>query len=92
MKRFHKISSLIFASLLLASYAGIFSNGIAYTCQIIGQKHVNPTVASLIMCLESVFGTLSGWLILHEVLSAREVAGCVVMFAAILLCTIPSKK
>ncbi|MCR5129448.1 MAG: DMT family transporter [Lachnospiraceae bacterium] len=73
-------------------YAGIFSNGIAYTCQILGQKHVNPTVASLIMCLESVFGTLSGWLILHEVLSAREVAGCIVMFAAILLCTIPSKK
>ena len=73
-------------------YAGIFSNGIAYTCQILGQKHVNPTVASLIMCLESVFGTLSGWLILHEILSAREVAGCVVMFVAILLCTIPAKK
>ncbi|MCR5129444.1 MAG: DMT family transporter [Lachnospiraceae bacterium] len=73
-------------------YAGIFSNGIAYTCQIIGQKHVNPTVASLIMCLESVFGTLSGWLILHEVLSIREISGCVVMFGAILLCTIPAKK
>ena len=73
-------------------YAGIFSNGIAYTCQIIGQKHVNPTVASLIMCLESVFGTLSGWLILHEVLSIREISGCVVMFGAILLCTIPVKK
>ena len=72
-------------------YAGIFSNGIAYTCQIIGQKHVNPTVASLIMCLESVFGTLSGWLVLHEVLSIREIAGCVVMFGAILLCTIPAK-
>ena len=73
-------------------YAGIFSNGIAYTCQIIGQKHVNPTVASLIMCLESVFGTLSGWLILHETLTIRELSGCVVMFAAILLCTIPTKK
>ena len=73
-------------------YAGIFSNGIAYTCQIIGQKHVNPTVASLIMCLESVFGTLSGWLILHEVLSIREISGCVVMIGAILLCTIPAKK
>ena len=73
-------------------YAGIFSNGIAYTCQIIGQKHVNPTVASLIMCLESVFGTLSGWLVLHEVLSIREISGCVVMFGAILLCTIPAKK
>ena len=73
-------------------YAGIFSNGIAYTCQIIGQKHVNPTVASLIMCLESVFGTLSGWLVVHEVLSMREISGCVVMFAAILLCTIHAKK
>lgn len=73
-------------------YAGIFSNGIAYTCQIIGQKHVNPTVASLIMCLESVFGTLSGWLVLHEVLSIREISGCVVMFGAILLCTIPAKN
>ncbi|MBR1471745.1 MAG: DMT family transporter [Lachnospiraceae bacterium] len=72
-------------------YAGIFSNGIAYTCQIIGQRHVNPTVASLIMCLESVFGTLSGWLVLHEQLSIKELAGCVLMFAAILLCTIPAR-
>jgi len=74
-------------------YAGCFSSGVAYTCQIIGQKHVNPTVASLIMCLESVFGTLSGWLVLHEVLSIREISGCVVMFAAVILAQIsPGKK
>ncbi|MCR4897149.1 MAG: DMT family transporter [Lachnospiraceae bacterium] len=77
----------ILAALPSILYAGIVSNGIAYTLQIVGQKGVKPTVASLIMCMESLFGTLSGWLILHEVLTLREMAGCGLMFVAILLAT-----
>ena len=66
-------------------YSGIMSCGIAYTLQVIGQKYASPVVASLIMCFESVFAALTGWLILKETLSAREIAGCAVMFAAIIL-------
>ncbi len=84
--------ALLYKALPTMIYAGIFSNGIAYTCQIIGQKRVKPTVASLIMCLESVFGTLSGYLILHERLTSRKILGCILMFAAIILCTIPSRN
>ena len=61
------------------------SCGIAYTLQVIGQKYASPVVASLIMCFESVFAALTGWLILKETLSTREIAGCAVMFAAIIL-------
>lgn len=67
------------------AFAGIFSNAIAYTCQIIGQKGVRPAVASLIMCLESVFGTLAGWIVLHQTLTLREILGCCLMFAAIVM-------
>lgn len=70
-------------------YAGIFSCGIGYTLQIIGQKGVNPTVASLIMSLESVFSVLAGWVILHEKLSAKELAGCALIFAAVVLSQMP---
>ena len=66
-------------------YSGIMSCGIAYTLQVIGQKYASPVVASLIMCFESVFASLTGWLILKETLSTREIAGCAVMFAAIIL-------
>ena len=66
-------------------YAGIFSSGIAYTLQILGQRDVNPTLASLVMSLESVFSALSGWLVLHESMSVREFSGCALMFGAILL-------
>ena len=66
-------------------YAGILSGGVAFTLQIIAQKRVEPVVASLIMCFESVFGALGGWVILHERLSVREWIGCALMFAAILL-------
>jgi drug/metabolite transporter (DMT)-like permease len=66
-------------------YTGILSCGVAYTLQIVGQKNTDPTVASLILCLESVFSVLFGWLLLHEQLSAREGAGCILMFAAIIL-------
>ena len=66
-------------------YAGLLSSGVAYTFQILGQKELNPALASLIMSFESVISVLAGWLVLHQVLSAKELAGCVVMFAAIVL-------
>ena len=70
-------------------YAGVMSCGVAYTLQIVGQKNMNPTVASLILCLESVVSALAGWLILHQELSARELAGCFLMFFAIVLAQLP---
>lgn len=73
-------------------YAGICSSGIAYTLQIVGQKDVNPTVASLLMSLESVFAVLAGAMLLHESLSIREISGCVLIFVAIVLAQIPVKK
>ena len=73
-------------------YAGILSCGVAYTLQIIGQKNMNPTVASLILSLESCISVLAGWLILKQQLSLREFAGCAVMFAAIILAQLPQKK
>lgn len=66
-------------------YAGILSNGVAYTLQIVAQKGLNPTVASLIMSLESVISVLAGWIILHQTLTKRELVGCVFMFAAIII-------
>lgn len=73
-------------------YAGVFSCGIAYTLQILGQKNVNPAIASLILSLESCFSVLSGWVILGERLSTRETIGCIMMFSAIILAQIPDKK
>ena len=66
-------------------YSGFMSCGVAYTLQVVGQKHVEPTVASLLMCLESVFGVLSAAVLLRQGLTGREIIGCAVMFAAILL-------
>ena len=70
-------------------YAGIMSCGVAYTLQIVGQKGVNPTVASLILSLESSISVLAGWAILGQQLSPREILGCVLMFGAIILAQIP---
>lgn len=72
-------------------YAGVLSSGVAYTFQIIGQKHLAPTVASLIMSLESVFATLAGWVILKEYLSTKELIGCGLVFAAVILTQLPIK-
>ena len=66
-------------------YSGIMSCGIAYTLQIVGQKHASPVVASLLMCLESVFAVIAAAIILKEGLLPRELAGCIVMFSAIIL-------
>lgn len=70
-------------------YAGVLSSGVAYTFQIVAQKDTDPTVASLLMSLESVFAMLGGWVILHQVLSVREFLGCGLMFAAIILAQVP---
>lgn len=77
--------SAIRAAIVPMLYSGVMSCGVAYTLQIVGQKYTEATVASLIMCLESVFGVLCGALILHEVLAVHEVLGCVIMFTAIVL-------
>lgn len=81
--------SAIWDAKLPILYAGMLSCGVAYTLQIIGQKNMNPTVASLILSLESVFSCLAGWLILNEALSAKELAGCALVFIAILLAQLP---
>lgn len=73
-------------------YAGIFSCGVAYTFQILGQKDFNPTVASLILSLESVFSVLAGWIILGQTLSLVEMGGCVMIFIAIILAQFPARK
>lgn len=72
-------------------YAGILSGGMGYTFQILGQKHTTPTIASLLMSMESVFALVSGYLFLHEVLSTREFMGCILMFIAIIISQIPEK-
>lgn len=73
-------------------YAGIFSLGIAFSLQIIGQKHLEPTPAALIMSLESVFAVLFGWLLLHERMSTAELCGCALVFCAVILSQIPAKE
>ena len=73
-------------------YAGVFSCGVAYTLQIVGQRGMNPTVASLILSLESVISLIAGWVILGQALSVRELSGCVLMFAAIILAQLPERK
>ena len=73
-------------------YAGVFSCGVGYTLQIVGQKGTDPTVASLILSLESVVSVLAGWLLLGQRLSVRELGGCALMFAAILLAQLPERR
>ena len=73
-------------------YAGILSSGIAFTLQMAGQKHVEPSTASLLMSLESVFAVISGWIVLGDVLSIWESIGCILIFIAIMLSQMPDKK
>lgn len=81
--------SLILEAAVPVLYTGVMSTGVAYTLQIVGQKGMNPTMAALILSLESVFSALSGFVILHQVLSGRELLGCILMFAAIILAQLP---
>lgn len=73
-------------------YAGVLSMGMAYTLQIIGQRHLEPTTASLIMSLESVFAVVFGTMLLHETMTIWEAAGCVLVFAAVILSQIQFPK
>lgn len=81
--------SLVLAAAIPILYAGVCSDGIAYTFQIIAQKTTDPTVASILMSLESVFAALGGWLILSEALSPVELVGCALVFAAVILAQVP---
>lgn len=73
-------------------YLGLLSSGVAYTLQIIAQKDTDPTTASLLMSLESVFGALAGWLLAGHAMGGYEILGCVLMFAAIVLAQLPAPK
>lgn len=74
------------------AYTGILSSGVGYTLQIIAQKNTDPTVASLLMSLESVFSVLAGWLILGDLLSGRELFGCLLVFIAVILSQLPERR
>lgn len=73
-------------------YAGVFSGGVGYTFQIIGERDVPPALASLLMSLESVFAALFGWILVDQKLSGRELLGSAIMFAAILLSQLPTRS
>lgn len=80
------------AAALPIAYAGILSSGVGYTLQIVAQKDTQPTVASLLMSLESVFSLIFGWILLKESMSGVELLGCGLMFAAIVWVQLPGKK
>lgn len=82
----------ILACWLPILYAGVMSCGVAYTLQIVAQKNTEPTVASLILSLESVFALIAGMILLSERITIKEGIGCVIMFAAIILAQLPSKE
>lgn len=82
----------ILACSLPLAYAGVLSMGVAYSLQIVGQKYLEPTTASLIMSLESVIAALCGWLILKETMTAWELLGCGLVFAAVVISQLPKKK
>ena len=88
----HPTFSSLIAAWAPILYAGILSCGVAYTLQIVAQKNYDPTVASLLLSLESVFSVLAGWVILHQSLSPREIFGCVLVFIAIILVQLPAPK
>lgn len=74
------------------AYAGILSCGVAYTLQIIGQKNIDPTIASLLLSLESVVSMLAGWVLLGQALNAKELFGCGLVFGAVILVQLPEKQ
>ncbi|MBP3603496.1 MAG: DMT family transporter [Lachnospiraceae bacterium] len=80
------------AGIIPLAYAGIMSSGVAYTLQIIGQKDMDPTVASLILSMESVISMLAGWVLLGQALSGRELLGCLLVFGAVILVQLPDMK
>ena len=85
------LSSLLAAALPIL-YLAIFSSGVAYTGQIVGQKYVEVTVATLILSLESVFGALGGAVLLKEKQTPLQLFGCAVVLVAVVLAQLPDKK
>jgi drug/metabolite transporter (DMT)-like permease len=73
-------------------YCGFISGGLGYTLQIVGQRYTDPTVASILMSLESVFAVIAGTLLLHEKMSVRELIGCAVLFTAVILVQLPVRS
>ncbi|MDD3199649.1 MAG: DMT family transporter [Eubacteriales bacterium] len=73
-------------------YAGALSGGVGFTLQVIAQKHTNPTVASLLLSMEAVFGAIFGFLLLKEIMTSRELVGCILMFSAIIISQLPDKR
>lgn len=73
-------------------YAAVCSGAIGYTLQMVGQKYAEPTLASLLMCLESVFAAFGGWILLGETLAMREILGCLLMLSASVIAQLPSRK
>lgn len=88
----HPTSDAVWAARTSLFVTGVLSCGIAYTFQTLGQKRTPAAAAALIMCLESVFGALFGWIILHQALSARELAGCLFVFSAALIVNLGNLK
>lgn len=86
----HPTAAALRGALPSLLFAGVMSSGVAYTFQIVGQEGLDPTVASLIMCLESVFSALGGWIFLGQGLTLRELTGCALMFGAIVLSQLPA--
>lgn len=84
--------SSIMAAWAPVLYAGIMSCGVGYTLQVVAQKNTDPVLASLILSLESAFSLLAGWVILGQKLTPKELGGCVLVFAAIILAQIPVGK
>ena len=82
----------ILACWLPILYAGVLSCGVAYTLQVVAQADADPTAASPILCLESVFAVISSAILLHESMSPRELMGCAVIFAAVIISNLPDKK
>ena len=85
-----RISDMLAAGRAIA-YCGLISGGLGYSFQMIGQRYADPVAASLILAAESVFSVIGGWILLGEMLSGRELLGCCVMFAAIVLSQIPQR-
>ena len=73
-------------------YTGVMSSAVAYSLQILGQQHLEPAPASLIMSLESVIAALSGWLLLGEQMTLTELSGSALVFTAVILSQLPQKK
>ena len=82
----------IASALVPILYCGLVSGGIGYTLQIVAQKYTDPTIASLLMSMESVFAMIAGTVLLGEQMTTRELTGCLIMFVAIVLVQIPLPK